>query len=86
MILTDVARQSSMQEKRINALHYKGSNSYQPQSGASEDIIRKKAASQSINKTIRMVELGLNLKFRRVGTPTENREEMIEVLRSMLHP
>ena len=55
------------------------------QTSASEDVIRQEAASQAINKTIRLVEQRLDIKFIRVGTPTENRDEMIEALRNMIH-
>ena len=86
MILAGSAQPDSIQEARTNALHYKGNNSHWSQSRAGEDTIRQEAASQAINKTIKMVEQALNVKFRRIGTPAENREEMIEELRGMLHP
>ena len=50
----------------------------------SEEHIRKEAASQSINKTIRLVGEGVNIPFSLSGTPTENRDAMIEILRRRL--
>ena len=50
----------------------------------SEAVIRQEAASQAINKTIRLVEQRLDIEVPRVGTPTQNRDEMIETLRRMI--
>ncbi len=49
-----------------------------------EDHIRMEAASRAINKTIRLVGRGVNIPFPLAGTPTENREAMIEILRYRL--
>ena len=49
-----------------------------------EERIRMEAASQAINRTIQMMEAGLNIRFPRVGTPTENRDAMIEELRNRI--
>ena len=47
--------------------------------------IRAEAASQAINKTIRLIGEGVRMPFPKAGTPSENREAMIEILRSRLH-
>ena len=48
------------------------------------DNIRKQAASQAINRTIRLIGEELNVTFPQNGTPTENRATMIEILRLRL--
>ena len=49
-----------------------------------KERIRMEAASQAINRTIQLMEAGLNIRFPRVGTPTENRDAMIAELRSRI--
>ena len=49
-----------------------------------EQQIRQEAASQAINKTIRLISERTNIPFPTVGTPSENRDAMIEILRSRL--
>lgn len=46
-----------------------------------EQQIRQEAASQAINKTIRLISERTNIPFPTVGTPSENRAAMIEILR-----
>ena len=46
--------------------------------------IRQEAASQAINKTIRLISEGTKIPFPTVGTPSENLAAMIEILRSRL--
>ena len=46
--------------------------------------IRIEASSQAINKTIRLVSEELNITFPQLGTPTENRAAMVDVLRIRL--
>lgn len=46
--------------------------------------IRQEAASQAINKTIRLISEGTKIPFPTGGTPSENRSAMIEILRSRL--
>ena len=46
--------------------------------------IRQEAASQAINKTIRLISEGTKIQFPTAGTPSENRAAMIEILRSHL--
>ena len=65
-------------------MNFSRGKSYGLQTSVSEDLIRKEAASQAINKTIRLVEQRLGIQIIRVGTPTENRDEMIDTLRDML--
>ena len=43
--------------------------------------LRAEAASRAINRTIRMVGEELDISFPTVGTPSENRELMIAILR-----
>ena len=50
-----------------------------------EDAIRQEAASQAINKTIRMVEQRLDIQIPKVGSPSENRELMIEIIRQHMN-
>ena len=52
-----------------------------PLYGKSEANIRKEAASQAIEKTIRTVEEALDIEFPRGTTPTESRELMEHELR-----
>ena len=54
------------------------------QNGNRETQIRKEASSRTIEKTIKGVENALNIKIRRMGTPTQNREEMFYVLKAIL--
>ena len=49
-----------------------------------EQQIRQEAASQAINKTIRLISERTNIPFPTVGTPSENRDAMIEILRNRL--
>ena len=49
-----------------------------------ENQIRAEAASKSIYTTIRLVEQRLNIKIPLVGTPSENRDLMIEIIRSRM--
>ena len=49
-----------------------------------EDRIRKEAASQAIKKTIRLMGMRLNIQFPSVGTPTEDRDLMIEIIKSRM--
>ncbi len=51
-----------------------------------EECIRMEAASQAINKTIRLMRRRLNINFPSDGTPTENRDLMIEIIRRRLFP
>ncbi len=46
--------------------------------------IEAKAASQAINKTVRMMARELGIQFPLVGTPSENRDAMIAILRHYL--
>lgn len=54
-------------------------------SGKTEEQIRKEASSQTIYKTIQMVEQRLDIKVPRVGNPTDNRDMMIEVIRQHMN-
>ena len=49
-----------------------------------EERIRKEAASQAINKTIRLMAIRLNIPFPSVGTPTDYRDLMIEIIKSRM--
>ena len=49
-----------------------------------EERIRMEAASQAINKTIRRVEERLNIFVPPVGSPTQRRDQMIDILDSLL--
>lgn len=51
---------------------------------ANLERIRAEAASRAINKTIRLIGEGVSMPFPQAGTPTENRDAMIEILRSRL--
>lgn len=50
-----------------------------------KERIRKEAASQAIHKTIRLVEQRLNIEVPRVGSPTDNRDLMIEIIRQHMN-
>lgn len=51
---------------------------------AQRDHIRAEAASQAINETIRLISERTGIQFPQVGTPSENRAAMIEILRRRL--
>ena len=55
------------------------------ESRKSETQIRKQASSQTIYKTIQMVEQRLDIEIPRVGSPTENRDLMIEIIRQHMN-
>lgn len=46
-----------------------------------EQRIRTEAASQAINKTIRLMSERTGIPFPSVGTPSEDRDVMIEIIK-----
>ena len=48
--------------------------------GEREARIRKEAASQAIERTMQAIEQALGTKFPRIGTPTQNRAMMCQLL------
>lgn len=49
---------------------------------ASIKKMKSESASQAINKTIRMIEMELEIEFPRGSTPSESREIMVKVIGS----
>lgn len=49
-----------------------------------EQRIRMEAASQAINKTIRLMSERTGIPFPLVGTPSDDRDAMIEIIRHQI--